>query len=89
MVKKQPLAKRVITKYYPSHVREFYPHGGAKDWNWACSICELVYEKQTDAQACCYQEKYDRGWAWREPSEHIKPKNKPIVEGLPGGDRTE
>jgi hypothetical protein len=60
-----PLAKRVVTSYYPH--RENRPHAGAKDWLWRCSICSLVYEKQTDAQACCWRSKFEKGIAWREP----------------------
>ncbi len=59
------LAKRIVTSYYPN--RENRPHGGAKDWVWRCSVCNLVYEKQSDAQACCWNVKAEKGLTWREP----------------------
>lgn len=64
-------AKRVIIKWRPSP--EGYPHGGALDWLWACTICQLVYEKQSDAQNCCAEIKIETKIRWRSLPEGHDP----------------
>ena len=56
-------ARKVVIAWVPSP--EGHPHAGARDWWWACSVCELVYEKQTDAQNCCAEVKKEKGMRWR------------------------
>jgi len=61
---KMPLAKKVVLEW-------FYPRGGgtklAKKYKWGCPVCHLVYEKQTDAQACCRDKKKAPYWLTFDP----------------------
>ena len=70
------LAKRVVTKRLPTWQREGHPHGGAVEWVWRCSLCNLVYEKQSDAQVCCGEEKHRLKIAWHKP--YYEPSARPI-----------
>jgi len=70
------LARRVITKWLPEHEREGHPHRGAIEWLWRCSLCNLVYEKQSDAQVCCGEEKFRLKIAWQKP--YYEPSERPV-----------
>ncbi len=49
-----PLAKRIVLEWYPDMDMKL-----AKDYRWGCPNCHRVYEKQTQAQACCLLRKTD------------------------------
>lgn len=50
-------AKRVNVKY-----RDGFPF----EWQWACTVCGKVYDRQSDAMKCCAEKKPGAHWLNKE-----------------------
>ncbi len=52
-----PLAKRIVLKWRTDTDSKI-----AEEYKWYCPVCDRVYERQTDAQVCCMEEKEKLHW---------------------------
>ncbi len=52
-----PLAKRIVLKWRTDTDSKI-----AEEYKWYCPVCDRVYERQTDAQVCCMEEKEKPHW---------------------------
>jgi len=64
-----PLAKRIVLEWRTDTDSKM-----AKEYKWYCPVCDLVYERQTDAQVCCMEKKEAPHWF----REDMKPTQSPV-----------